>query len=325
MRSPSMSCIPPRTARRRSKRVVAALRQLRGRYPNKLILVSAVWKLAFSGHKRRNGTLYDEQLKAVNECADLLFLESYHSEVNPQLYLFDEMAKNVNARVPGLLKKTIFGLGIPQNRPFPYGDCSPYVEFADFLDAQLHRIKNSPLTRDMPGIGYWVFYRARPETVIHATNLTDHYYVKGGSDFYGDGDYSNRVANPSFEEAGGWEKDPTTSIVPYTDVADLPRLPRRQIRHARKTSGQDGSRAEARPFDSGRRRRTEYGLPPVRVGGRRRRQNALQCRVARGGRPGARAFWGEHGSWPYRAGGFRRESDGKGSHSLSPPRPTHGG
>ena len=205
-----------------SKRVVAALRRLRERYPNKLILVSAVWKLGFSGHKRRNGTLYDEQLKAVNECADLLFLESYHSEVNPQLYLFDQMAKNVDARVPGLLKKTIFGLGIPQNRPFPYGDCSPYVEFGDFLDAQLHRIKNSPLTRDMPGIGYWVFYRARPETVIHTTNLTDHYYLKGRTDFYGDGDYSNRVANPGFEDAGGWKKDPTTSIVPYTEVTDLP-------------------------------------------------------------------------------------------------------
>ena len=79
-----------------SKRVVAALRQLRERYPNKLILVSCVWKLAFSGHKRRDGI------------------------------------------------------------------------------------------------------------------------------FYGDGDYSQRVENPSFEEAGGWEKSPGTSTVLYADVPDLP-------------------------------------------------------------------------------------------------------
>ncbi|MEA1950128.1 MAG: carbohydrate binding domain-containing protein, partial [Planctomycetota bacterium] len=206
-----------------SNNTVAALRQLRAQYPNKLIFVSAVWKLAFSGHRKQKGILYDAQLAAVNQCADLLFMEAYLSETNLQLNLFDAMAKNINARAPGLLKKTIFGLGIPQNRPFPYGDCSPYVEFGDYLDAQIHRIKNSPLTRNMPGIGYWVYYRARGETVIHTSKLTDHYYVKGHTDYYGDGNYSSWLTNPSFEEAtAGWDKNSTTSAVVYGNVDDLP-------------------------------------------------------------------------------------------------------
>ena len=122
------------------------------------------------------GEVYDRQLRAIRDNVDLVFLEFYLNEVNPQFHVFGELAENVERRAPGILDKSIYGLGIPQNKPFPYGDSSPHVDFGDYLDKQIHTIRNHPLGSKMPGIGYWVFYLS----LIHISEPTRPERIGGG-------------------------------------------------------------------------------------------------------------------------------------------------
>ena len=208
----------------RSKLAIGALAELKRRYPGKLVIAAVRWQLAASGLKRVKGEIYDRQLRAIRDNVDLVFLECYLNEVNPQFHLFSELAANIERRAPGIIDKTIYGLGIPQNKPFPYGDSSPYVEFGDYLDKQIHTIRNDPLAAKMPGIGYWVFYRARSSTVQHVLNLSRHYYIDGKKSFYGDGDYSSLVKSPSFEKGlAGWKvKGKGAEVISYKEVPDIP-------------------------------------------------------------------------------------------------------
>ena len=208
----------------RSELVIKALAELKRRYPGKLVLAAVRWQVAASGLKRVKGEVYDRQLRAIRDHVDLVFLEFYLNEVNPQFHVFGELAENIEQRAPGILARTIYGLGIPQNAPFPYGDSSPHVEFGDYLDKQIHTIRNHPLASKMPGIGYWVFYRASSTTVQHVLNLSRHYYIDGKKSFYGDGDYSSLVKSPSFEKGlAGWKvKGKGAKVVSYSEVPDLP-------------------------------------------------------------------------------------------------------
>jgi len=208
----------------RSKLAIGALAELKRRYPGKLVIAAVRWQLAASGQKRVKGEVYDRQLRAIRDNVDLVFLECYLNEVNPQFHLFSELAENIERRAPGILDRTIYGLGIPQNEPFPYGDSSPHVDFGDYLDKQIHTIRNHPLAAKMPGIGYWVFYRARSTTVQHVLNLSRHYYIDGKKSFYGDGDYSSLVKSPSFEKGlAGWKvKGKGAEVISYSEVPDIP-------------------------------------------------------------------------------------------------------
>jgi hypothetical protein len=208
----------------RSELVIKALAELKRCYPGKLVLAAVRWQLAASGLKRVKGEVYDRQLRAIRDNVDLVFLECYLNEVNPQFHLFSELAANIERRAPGIIDKTIYGLGIPQNKPFPYGDSSPYVEFGDYLDKQIYTIRNDPLAAKMPGIGYWVFYRAKSTTVQHVLNLSRHYYIEGRKSFYGDGDYSSMVKSPSFEKGlAGWKvKGKGAEVISYKEVPDIP-------------------------------------------------------------------------------------------------------
>ncbi len=208
----------------RSELVIKALAELKRRYPGKLVLAAVRWQVAASGLKRVKGEVYDRQLRAIRDHVDLVFLEFYLNEVNPQFHVFGELAENVEKLAPGILAKSIYGLGIPQNKPFPYGDSSPHVEFGDYLDKQIHTIRNHPLARKMPGIGYWVFYRASSTTVQHVLNLSRHYYIDGKKSFYGDGDYSSLVKSPSFEKGlAGWKvKGKGAEVISYSKVPDIP-------------------------------------------------------------------------------------------------------
>ena len=208
----------------RSKLAIGALAELKRRYPGKLVIAAVRWQLAASGQKSVKGEIYDRQLRAIRDNVDLVFLECYLNEVNPQFHLFSELAANIERRAPGIIDKTIYGLGIPQNKPFPYGDSSPYVEFGDYLDKQIHTIRNDPLAAKMPGIGYWVFYRAKSTTVQHVLNLSRHYYIDGKKSFYGDGDYASMVKSPSFEKGlAGWKVEGKgAEVISYKEVPHIP-------------------------------------------------------------------------------------------------------
>jgi len=203
-----------------SIRVVNALQTLRQRYPNKYIMAAGVWKLGMSGSSFWvQGQSFDNQLLAVRDYCDLFFQENYISESNIQLFFFNDIASNINNRISGLLAKTIYGLGIPQSTPLAC-DNSPYINFNEYLDCQFHTILNNILAKTMPGVGFWIFYRARPETILHCSELCRHYYYQNKTTYYGSGNYnSTLILDPSFELGSArWRTSTATFFTPYSQV-----------------------------------------------------------------------------------------------------------
>jgi len=160
-----------------SETTIAALRELRRRYPHKRIIAWSVWKVALGGSTGYYGNryvkdkLFDRQLQAAAECCDLLILECYQREGNPQFNLFTEMARNVQARMPGLLSKTVFGLGISQSKEHNYDDRDD-VDFGEFLERQFKLLRSDATLSQTPGVAFWAFYRAKPETVQKLCEMT---------------------------------------------------------------------------------------------------------------------------------------------------------
>jgi len=155
-----------------------SLRQVRERFPDRLILVSGVWKLADGGPGSLDSdkkVTYDDTLNALGKYADIFVLENYQRTGNPQFEFFESMPKNIESRCPGLLEKTIFALYISQAAPF-IADDDPAVNLYEFLEAQINLTKIGRLSRKMPGIGYWVFYRSKPATIEEVVRLTAEHY-----------------------------------------------------------------------------------------------------------------------------------------------------
>ena len=161
-----------------SRLATEALRKIREKYPARLIFVSGVWKLGDGGPSSRYGSkkiTFDEQLNAINEYADILILENYQRTGNPQFDFFESLAKNIESRSPRLLKKSIFALYISQTKPFIADDASG-VNYFDFLEQQIRLIKTNNYTKNMPGVGFWIFYRSKPATIDKILDLQKKYY-----------------------------------------------------------------------------------------------------------------------------------------------------
>ncbi len=193
-----------------SNRICAALQQLRSLYPDKLILVAANWPLVHYIDK------HTDQLNAVHQYADMLMLEHYIYEGNLQYDLFHIYAANIKAKIPGLLEKTVYGLYIAQDgqvkgRGF-VADTSTDKGFWGVLDEQFHLIRNDPLTADMPGVMFWVYYRSEVDlTPDYVARLVDHYYVQKKTSYFGDGSDGQMITNPQFETGTeGWTLTPGT-------------------------------------------------------------------------------------------------------------------
>ncbi|WP_428937404.1 hypothetical protein [Fontivita pretiosa] len=195
-----------------SERLIAALAQLRQQYPNKRIFVWSVWQLADGGPNTLYGNpavSYSNLLNAINAYADRYMLEVYINERNPQLYLFDPFADNIDSFAPGLRQKTVFGIYIPQSGFV--ADDSATVGFYGLLDAQMHQIRNSPKTSMIDGAAFWIWYRTEPITAQYIGKLVDHYFVRDQTSYFGDGSMSQNIANPQFESStSGWTLSPGT-------------------------------------------------------------------------------------------------------------------
>jgi len=157
-----------------------ALRMIRQKYPERLIFASGVYKLADGGPMSLYGPksiTYNQTLDAIYKYADILVLENYVRTGHAQLESFPGAIKNVHAVNPHLIEKTIFALNIAQvleeARP---ADDDPWVPFGDFLETQVKLIKGDPVGRRMPGIGFWIFYRSTPQTIMDITRLVRRYY-----------------------------------------------------------------------------------------------------------------------------------------------------
>lgn len=176
-----------------SDAVTAALGELRGLYPNKQIFVATTW------HYGQHSGNYTDQLTALNQQADLIMIENYLREDNYNHGYFVSYADNLKRTVTGILAKTVYGLYIPQGN-FA-ADTSTAVGFWGFLDDQLRRIRNDADARTMPGVMFWVYYQSEKDlTPDYVARLVDHYYVRGSTDFFGDGSLDQLISNPRFDQ-----------------------------------------------------------------------------------------------------------------------------
>ncbi len=184
-----------------SNRVCQALADLRELYPKKQIYAAATWQLG------REASKYSQQLRAVYRHVDVLMLEVYLRETRRAYGYFAAWADQLKAVEPGLLKKTVYGLGVAQ-RGYLYDD-STDVGFFGHLDQQFHSIRTDADASKMPGIMFWVYYRSETKvTPRHLARLVDHYFLKRKTDYLGDGKAGQLVGNPLFATLTGWKCQP---------------------------------------------------------------------------------------------------------------------
>ena len=189
-----------------SDAVVSALQQLKTLYPDKKIFVAAVWQYGSSSSS------YTDQLNACNTYADMLMVECYIHEGNLSYGWLgghhDAYAAKLNAAVPGILGKTVYGLYISQHGFV--ADSVTGVGYWGHLDEQIHRIRNDSDAATMPGVMFWAYYRSETElTPDYCARLCDHYFVQGNTGYFGDGSNGQMIGNPGFDsDTSGWTLTP---------------------------------------------------------------------------------------------------------------------
>ena len=163
-----------------SEITIKAEREVRQRFPNKLILTWAPMAVVLAGSPDKNGQKYakgkvcDNQFRMVAECCDLLMIECYQKESTQHFDWFAEAAKNLNTRAPGLLSKSIFGLCVSQREDLNMDD-KPEMDFAQHLEKQFKLLQNVPLVNQTSGVAVYAFYRAQPELIPTINALTFKY------------------------------------------------------------------------------------------------------------------------------------------------------
>ena len=127
----------------------------------------------------------------------MIMLERYSNERTPRYSLFEKFSDNIESQVPGILRKTVFGLIISQKGLV--ADDSTDVGFWGHLDEQLHIIRNDPDCAIMPGIMFWVYYRSESATPALCAKLAHHYFIEDRTDYFGDGALGQMIENSQFE------------------------------------------------------------------------------------------------------------------------------
>jgi hypothetical protein len=181
-----------------SSRIVAALGQLRAEYPDKIIAAFSPQALGW------NPATYSNLLNGINNYTDLYLFEAYMDEVAaPGNVLWHaNMATLIDSQAPGLIDKTIFAL-LSYQGSYP-ADTTTDIGLWGFLDAQMHAIRNHPVASRMPGVGSYTYTLGL--TTDFMGRAMDHYYVQNNTDYFGDGDMTQAVSNPQFENStAGWE------------------------------------------------------------------------------------------------------------------------
>ncbi len=181
-----------------SNRIVGALAQLRAEYPDKIIATFTAQELGW------NPATYSNLWNGINNYADLNLFEAYIDErAAPGNVLWHaNMAILIDNQTPGLIDKTIFAL-LSYQGAYP-ADTTTDIGFWGFLDAQMHAIRNHPVASRMPGVGSYTYTLGL--TTDFMGRAMDHYYIQGNTDYFGDGDMTQAVSNPQFENStAGWD------------------------------------------------------------------------------------------------------------------------
>ena len=185
-----------------SNEVVSALKQLRNLYPDKQIYAAVTYQYGNAPSQ------YSDQLNALNDYADLIMVEGYLREGNPSYGFFPAWADRLKSTVPGILSKSVYGLGISQGGHV--FDDKTNLGFLGHLDEQLHTIRNDADAATMPGMMFWVYYRSKQNvTPDYLANLVDHYFTNNNTSYLGDGSTSQWISNPQFDSnTTGWMLNP---------------------------------------------------------------------------------------------------------------------
>ncbi|HUS52080.1 MAG TPA: carbohydrate binding domain-containing protein [Candidatus Bathyarchaeia archaeon] len=241
---------------RRTRIKLETLKRVKQNYPDRLIFV---WGCCIGSEE--GTSLSIKTLTYIKNYADRMIYEIYLPELTPQSrrdYYFSKYFKNriLNLKnacqgksCEGVLAKTVIGLGTADTEDWAY-DRDPSVDFPDFLDAEIHYIRNTSILKDLPGIAFYSYALTRPETITWINKLVRHYYLDRQTSFLGDGnDALTYVSNPSFEQSDGWEFRPgsggqitykDTAAVGLTTPGKLPRVPHgNRVLYMKKGSSQN--------------------------------------------------------------------------------------
>lgn len=215
---------------KKEQMMVDVLKELRRRYPDRLIIcpiTSSFGQLGPKGHeyvnKRQTGYLpfkgqpRTEIFNAIRDYSDLMLYEWYASTSrNPGWEFCETASRNIQAVSPGLEKKTVVLLSVAQ-----YDDRAEMHCFNSFLDWCMAKIRRDEVWTNN-GVGFWVAYRAKPDTLRQFVKLADHYFTKGNTDYYGTGDFKNPVQNPGFEseDMAAWTYEGTEGGYSRVKLAD---------------------------------------------------------------------------------------------------------
>ncbi|MBN2497191.1 MAG: lamin tail domain-containing protein, partial [Deltaproteobacteria bacterium] len=183
------------------------LKRVKERNPDRLIFVWGVY-----GKEDYDDPWIPSALAQLYTYADLYMEEVYVDELSTPADR-DSLIESRILKIrdtcqghgcDGLLEKTVIGLSTADTEDYAY-DRDPGVDFPDFVDSEIHFIRNTSVLDQLPGVAFYSFARTRPETVAWINKLARHYYIDQNTSLYGDGDDSLPfVSDPSFESGTGW-------------------------------------------------------------------------------------------------------------------------
>ena len=170
------------------------LSRLRKERPRGLIFAWDDWGRYYADHPEAS----TDMLQTLNATVSMVLEKAYLKEPTPgssipansdewKSYLdalfadaFVTTAKNMESAAPGIMRKTVFGLGVAQTRHYTF-DKNPNIDFKGFLAGQLGFIKGNDITKLTPGIASWAQYYGDTDTLRYFYGLVGSYYRGRGT------------------------------------------------------------------------------------------------------------------------------------------------
>ena len=181
-----------------------ALEKLRSEYPHLYIFVwGASHAYRYENYSPEVKQSIIDLLRTIKDEADYFLVEVYLPEttaLEDKLARFDEALTAINQAVPGILEKTLVGIGAADTEDYTY-DLNPGVDFKEFLDEEFYYLRHHSLGKRTKGIAVYSYARSRPDTIEWIQNLFRHYFLEGKTSYYSsEGINLNFLHNPGFEQ-----------------------------------------------------------------------------------------------------------------------------
>ncbi len=150
-----------------------ALREIRGKYPDKLIFC---W-IAGKGLNPAAAPLH----AAIGKYADYCMPEIYYRESAAKGFpdfrftRFNEAVTALERNAPGISSKILMGIGVHESL---YND-DPLIDYGVFLEAQIRYITGDPVLSRLPGLAFYAPMKLSMEHIRLLDSLVRKYYPIG--------------------------------------------------------------------------------------------------------------------------------------------------